>query len=507
MRRGSVLAGLVVLLASAEPGTVRAVAELQPAVQTNPVASSPSRELLDQYCVACHNRRTKAEGRPAFDEIDLGQIGKHAPVLEKVVRKLRSGQMPPDGSRKPPAETLDRFGAAREAALDREAARAPDPGRVASRRLNRLEYVNAVEDLLALKVDGTQLLPSDMAGFGFDNNADVLSITPALMARYNAAATKISRAAVGSLENRPTQHMYALAFERPDARMNEEMAFSTHRGLPLRHLFPRDGEYLFAIRLKGGEGGGGIVGLEDEHQIELRLDHGLVKRFTIGGRFKRPIPGVAIDEDDVEAHQILEYRMNADKVLEIRVPVKAGSKLVAAAFTDSTPTPLEGAYGQPGIDKLLISGPFGGTPPEDTVSRRRIFVCRPSTVREEEPCARQIISALTRQAYRRPIGEPDVEPLLAIYREGRRTRDFDAGIERALEALLAMPEFLLRIEREPADVKAGSGYRVSDLELASRLSFFLWRSLPDDVLLDVAARGQLGDEAVLARQVRRMLAD
>src|SRR5262245_38042117 len=369
MRRGSVLAGLVVLLASAEPGTVRAVAELQPAVQTNPVASTPSRELLDQYCVACHNRPTRAEGRPAFDQIDLGQSGKPAPVLEKVVRRLRSGQLPPDGSRKPPAETLDRFVAALETALDREAARAPDPGRVASRRLNRLEYVNAVEDLLALKVDGTQLLPSDMAGFGFDNNADVLSITPALMARYNAAATKISRAAIGSPDNRPIQQMYSLGFEQQDPRMNEDMPFATHGGLAVRHMFPLDGEYVFGIRLKGGEGeGGGIIGIEDQHEIEVRLDHRLLTRFTIGGRFKGRDPGVLIPvpDDDIEGQRIHEYRLNADKALEIRVPVKAGNRLVAVAFSDSSPTPLAGSYGRPGIDKLFVSGPFGGSVPADT---------------------------------------------------------------------------------------------------------------------------------------------
>jgi mono/diheme cytochrome c family protein len=490
--------------------TVRARAELQSATGSGQIVGSPSRELLDQYCVVCHNLRTKAEGRPAFDEVDLGQVGKHVPLLEKVVRKLRSGQMPPDGSRRPAPETLERFVTALETALDREAARAPDPGRVASRRLNRFEYVNAVQDLLALEVDGTQLLPSDMAGFGFDNNADVLSITPALMARYSAAATKISRAAVGSPDNRAIQQVYSLGFEQQDARMGEDMPFATHGGLAVRHMFPLDGEYVFAIRLKGSEGGGGgIIGIEDEHQIELRLDHALLKRYSVGGRFKGPDPGtlIAIPEDDIVGHRIHDYRLNADKELEIRVPIKAGSRLVAVAFSDSTPSPLDGAYGRPGIDKLLVSGPFGASVPVDTPSRRRIFSCRPTSDRDEERCARQIMSTLTRRAYRRPITDRDIDPLLAVYREGRQQRDFDAGIERAVEALLSMPEFLLRIERQPADVQPDRAYRVADLELASRLSFFLWRSVPDDELLELAAQGRLRDEAILARQVQRMLAD
>jgi hypothetical protein len=495
-------AGLAALLAATTIVPDRSSVSALEAAAPPPIP----RELVDTYCVTCHNQRLKTGGL-MLDQVDFGQIERHAPVLEKVVRKLRAGQMPPEGRPRPDAAAVDTFVTALETALDRVAAERPDPGRVASRRLNRVEYVNAIEDLLGLEVDAAQLLPSDMAGFGFDNNADVLSMTPALMARYHAAATKISRAAVGSADTRAAQQMYSLGFERQDARMSEDMPFATHGGLAVRHLFPLDGEYEFAVRLKTAEGGDAIVGLEDEHEIELRLDHGLVRRFKIGGQLDRAIPGIAIEDDDLEAQRIRDYRMNADKALEIRVPVKAGSKLVAVAFTDSTPAPLEGTYGRPGIDKLLISGPFGGTTPDDTLTRRRIFVCRPNGEREEEPCARRVLGALARRAYRRPVGDDDIEPLLAIYREGRQARDFDTGIERAVEALLSMPDFLLRIEREPANVPAGQAYRLTDLELASRLSFFLWRSLPDDELLDVAGRGQLRDEAVLVQQVRRMLAD
>jgi hypothetical protein len=492
-----------VVLALAASGAGR------PVLQAGAPSTVPSRQILDRYCVSCHNQRTKTAGL-LLDKVQLDDIRTHAPVLEKVVRKLRAGQMPPEGLPRPDHATLETFIASLETALDATAAARPDPGRVASRRLNRLEYVNAIQDLLGLEIDGAQMLPSDMAGFGFDNNADVLSITPALMARYGAAATRISRSAVGSPDNRPVQQMYSLGFEQQDARMSEDMPFATHGGLAVRHLFPLDGEYEFAIRMKGSEAGGGaIVGIEEVHQIELRLDHALLKRFTVGGEFRGPDPGVLIPvaEDDVEGHKIHNYRLTADQGLRLRVPVKAGTRLVAVGFTDSTPSPLPGAYGRPGIDKVFISGPFNGSVPASTPIRERIFTCRPAAGKDEERCARRIIGELARRAYRRPVVDSDIEQLLTVYREGRRDRDFDSGIERALEALLSMPEFLLRVEREPVGVKPGEAYRLTDLELASRLSFFLWRSLPDDELLELAERGKLRDEAVLAKQVRRMLAD
>ena len=503
------------LLGSGSPPFEPARAAQQPSARAAPgsaaEAEPPSRALLDRYCVTCHNERLRTGGL-ALDAVDLGEAGAHAEVLEKVVRKLRAGQMPPAGRPRPDAPDVEAFAGALESALDRAAAADPNPGRVASRRMNRVEYVNAVEDLLGLRVDGAELLPSDMAGLGFDNNADVLSMTPALMARYTAAATKISRAAVGSPDNRPIRQVYALGFEQQDARMSEEMPFGAHGGLAARHLFPLDGEYVFAVRMKGGGGGGGsgVVGIgEDDHEIELRIDHALVKRWSVGGRFPGPDPGVLIPipDDDVEGKRLHEYRLNADKGLEARVPVEAGQRLVTVAFTDSNPTPFAGAYGRPGIDQVHVSGPFGGAPPDDTESRRRIFRCRPAGAADEEPCAREILSALARRAYRRPVTGADVEPLLQFYRAGRADRDIDAGIERALEALLSMPQFLLRIERQPAGVRPGEVYRLTDLELASRLSFFLWRSIPDDELLDLAADGRLSDPDVLAGQVRRLLAD
>jgi cytochrome c551/c552 len=498
----------------------------------------PDRAVVDRYCVSCHNDRLKTGGL-SLDKIDIADAGVNSEVLEKVVRKLRAGLMPPEGRPKPDAATLEAFTASLETLLDRHASAAPNPGRVASRRLNRAEYVNVIHDLLALEVDGSGLLPSDMAGFGFDNNADVLSITPALMARYITAATKISRLAVASPDNRNSTSVYKVEFgTRQDARMGEDMPFGTHGGLAVRHTFPLDGDYTFSMRMVKDGTVSTIYGIEeDEQEIELRIDHTLVKRFKIGGKYKGPDPGVliAIPEDDLDGAKIHDYRVNADKELQIRLPVKAGTRLITVGFTDSMPTfggRMRGGGGgrSAGIDAVQIAGPFDAKAPEETPSRKQIFACRPAAARDEESpasakasarprrsspeaqasedgCARRIVTILSRRAYRRPVTARDVDPLMEIYREGRAERDFEFGIERAIEALLSSPKFLLRVETEPAGARPGGIYPLSDLELASRLSFFLWRSMPDDELLDVAARGALKTPAVLEQQVKRMLAD
>ena len=501
--------------------TIEHTSSLRAAGGQTAAPTQTSRPLFDQYCVSCHNDRLKT-GNLVLTGIDANDARQHAALLEKVVHKLRGGSMPPTGSPRPDAATLASFIASVETALDREAAAAPNPGRVASRRLNRSEYVNVVRDLLDLEVNGSELLPSDMAGFGFDNNADVLSMTPALMSRYIAAATKISRLALASPDNRPITQVYKVGFESRSARSSEDLPFATRGGLAVRHAFPLDGEYIFKLRLKRNGIVSTIDGIdEDQHEVELRVDHALVKRFTIGGDFKGPDPGVliAVPEDDKYGQQLHDYRMTADDVLEMRIPVKAGTRLVAVAFTDAAPTPErivrsrgrsgpgELDFDAPGIDMVYISGPFDGRTPEDTPSRNRIFSCRPAGAREEEECARRIMSTLARRAYRRPVTDEDVQPLVAIYREGRASRDFDAGVERALEALLSSPSFLFRAENEASGTRPGGAYRLSDLELASRLSFFLWRSIPDDELLDAALAGRLKTAAGLEQQVKRLLAD
>ena len=335
-------------------GTLAAgMGELQAAGQAPP----PSRALLDEYCVTCHSDRLRTGGL-TLEQLDVDDARANAEVLEKVIRKLRDGLMPPESRPRPDAAALDRFVTTLETSLD--AAAGPNPGWVSSRRLNRTEYVNAVYDLLALEIDGSELLPSDMAGSGFDNNADALAITPALMARYMSAAMRISRTALASPENRPTGHVYTVpARTRQDARMGENTPFATHGGLAVRHAFPLDGEYVFKLLLKRGSGSGPILGIEeDEYQIELRVDHALVKRFTVGGQVKGLNSGtmVAIDEDDILGQEIHRYRMHADDDLEIRVPIKAGTRTVAATFTDSAPTPVE-SRSPVGIDQLQIAGP------------------------------------------------------------------------------------------------------------------------------------------------------
>ncbi len=466
------------------------------------------RELVDRYCVTCHNERTQAGGL-SLEALDLADVSGNTALLEKIVRKLRKGQMPPEGRPRPEAAVLDAFASTLETALDRLAAQRSNPGRVASRRLNRLEYVNAIEDLLGLEIDGSALLPSDMAGFGFDNNADVLSITPGLMARYITAATKVARAAVGSPDTRPVMQLYQVGYERRDLRAGDDLPFATHGGLATRHHFPLDGEYAFAVRLKRNETIETIDGIaENAHQIELRIDHALIRRFEIGGLYPGPDPGqlIAAPEDDVAGQRLHEYRITADHELEIRVPVEAGTRLVSVAFTDAAPSPHPPSL-LPGVDKVFVSGPFGGAVPKDTETRRRIFRCQPESAEEEEPCAREIIATLAARAYRRPVTAADVDPLLGVYRQGRDARDFEAGIERALEALLSMPAFLLRVERQPVDTRPGDTYQLSDLELASRLSFFLWKSLPDDELVRLASGEELQEPQTLVAQVRRMLAD
>ena len=492
------------------------VATVQPAAAAGQT-DTPSRALLDRYCVACHNERLKTGG-VMFDQVDISRVAEHRELLEKVVRKLRSGQMPPQGRPRPEQSAVTAFVTALEAELDNVGAAAPNPGRVASHRMNRTQYVNAVRDLLALELDGEALLPSDMAGFGFDNNAAVLAMTPALMDRYITAATKVSRLAVGTLENRPAIQTYRLPTgTRQEARMGEDLPFATHGGLAARHAFSLDGDYLFKIRLQRGDVGGTIRGniAEREYHVELRIDHALVERLTVGARFEGQVKytlsggGIAPPDDDLVHQRIGLYNQTADEDMEVRLPVKAGTRLVSAAFTDVAPSASRGVGDNmvAGVQSLEIHGPYGGEIPEETPSRQRIFVCRPSGPQDEEPCARTIMSTLARRAYRRPVTDADTRPLMEIYEIGRAAGGFEAGIARGLEALLSMPAFLMRAEADPVDASAGTIYRINDLELASRLASFLWKSIPDEELLDAATRGELRDPVVLAQQTRRLLAD
>ncbi|MCY4029839.1 MAG: DUF1592 domain-containing protein [Acidobacteria bacterium] len=469
------------------------------AVEIEPSAST-YRAVLDRYCVTCHNERLRT-AHLTLDSVDIHDLAADAPVWEKVVRKLRTREMPPPPRARPAPETYDAFAAWLEHGLDRVAAARPNPGRPALHRLNRVEYVNAIRDLLAVEIDGRTLLPADDMAFGFDNIADALAFSPGLLERYLLAARRISRLAIGDPALRPGVETYRVPKALvQDDRMSEELPFGTRGGLALRHLFPLDGEYEIAIHLTSRPP------RTSREQLDIRLDGERLALVALGDSGAgRP-----------EVAETGDYG-GADRPVAVRARVKAGSRLVGAAFTAITTAP-EGlrpsylpvgsiSFRQTGVRSIDIAGPYDVEGVGDSPSRHRIFVCRPSVAEDERRCARQILRTLARRAYRRPIAEDDLRPLLSQYEAGRRAGDFDAGIRRALERILVDPEFLFRVERDPADVPPGTAYRLSDLELASRLSFFLWSSIPDDELVALAAGGRLSRPAVLGRQVRRMLAD
>ena len=463
------------------------------------------RAVVDRYCVACHNRRTLAGGL-ALDAADLAQVGRHAAQWERVLQKLRTRAMPPPGRPRPAAAVYDAFGAWLERSLDRWAADHPDPGRPAIHRLNRLEYTNAVRDLLHLDVDGRALLPADDLAYGFDNNADLLTVAPGLFARYLSAARTVSRLAVGdaSVDSDVVRYPVSPLLVQ-DGRMSEDLPFGSRGGAAVRHHFPRDGEYELRVELRPNRG------RSEPQQIDVRLDGERVALLRAG---RWP--------DDAPAGTPV---VAADG-LAVRFPARAGTRLVSVSFFDRprapegvAPTRLplwtfstgRGYVERMALDAFEIEGPrdvgevVGA--PASTASARRIFLCEPAGAADEETCAARILGALARRAFRRPVTDEDMRPLLAFYREGREEGDFRAGVRRALESILVDPEFLFRIERDPPGAAPATAYRLSGVELAARLSFFLWASIPDDELLEAAVAGRLSDPGALEAQVRRMLAD
>src|SRR6267143_141931 len=481
------------------------------------------RAVIDQYCVGCHNERLKIAGL-MLDKADIDHAGSRAEIWEKVLRKLHTREMPPPGRPRPDSATYTAMSAALEKMLDDTATANPNPGRVAVHRLNRKEYTNAIRDLLALQIDGKSLLSADEADQeGFDNVASILSVSPALLEGYLSTARTISRLAVGD----PTINPVADVFKIPtalvqDERTSEDLPFGSHGGTSIRYHFPLDGEYEIKVLLKR-QLYLYIMGMGEPHQIDIRLDGTLVKRFEVGGKARgmtNPESFAGNTQGDAEFE---EYMHTADARLEARLPVKAGTHDVGVSFVRRfwepegivqprqrgfARTTNEVYHGNPAVDTVAIAGPYQTVGvSDDSPSRRKIFVCRPKDAASEEPCARKILSTLAKRAYRRPVTEQDVQALLDFYKEGRTAANFDAGIQRGLERVLAAPSFLFRIEREPADAKAGSIYRLNDLDLASRLSFFLWSSIPDDELLNAAIAGRLKVPAVLEQPVPRMMAD
>jgi mono/diheme cytochrome c family protein len=472
-------------------------------------ATPTPRALLDQYCVTCHNERAKTAGL-LLDKADPGNVSLDAETWEKVARKLRAGAMPPQGMPRPDHATLENFVETLETSLDRAAAQRPNPGRAPVHRLNRAEYANAIHDLLTIDVDVTGLLPADDESYGFDNIAETLRMSPVLLERYLSAARKISRLAVGDTNIIPSYETYRV---RPDLGQDEHiegLPLGTRGGLLIHHNFALDGEYIFKTKLALNTSAK-VRGLDYPNDFVITVDGAIVHRATIGGKADED----ASDDNSSDGENSILARLLA------KVPIKAGPHTVGIAFIQKTSAQPDGVMepylrstvdpleqrGVPLIDNVSIGGPFDATGPGDTPSRRVIFVCRPKDSAEEVPCAKKIIANLARRAYRKPVSDGEMERLLGFYQQGRNEGSFDQGVESALRFMLTDPKFIFRFERDPANVAAGGAYRVSDLELASRLSFFLWSSIPDDELLAVAAQGKLHEPAVLEGQVRRMLAD
>ena len=476
---------------------------------SQPVSSPAPRVLITRYCVTCHNEKLKTAGL-MLDKVDFDHIGDGAEVWEKVIRKLRAGDMPPAGLPRPNSAVVNGLVESLEKSLDALAAAKPNPGRPAVHRLNRAEYANAIRDLLGIEIDGETLLPADESGFGFDNNAEILSLSPLLLDRYLIAARRISRLAVGDPNVRPA----VTGFDSPKARLqdqreSEDLPFGSRGGIAIRYEFPLDGEYVVKIHLQKYDRSPVIRGLEEPHELDVRLDGARIKLFKIGG----DPPGHERKPADVEAG------------LQIRFKAAAGPGVLGVAFVEDRvapegivqprnvmsfhqrgPSPVYDVQGDPGVESVSIAGPYDAHAAADTPSRRKIFICRPTGKQDEEACAKRILSSLARRAYRRPVSDSDVQSLVRLYKTGLAD-GFEAGIETALQGILVSREFLFRIERDPSEAAPDTVYRISDLELASRMSFFLWSSIPDDQLLDLAARGKLKDPQVIEQQVRRMLAD
>ncbi len=495
------------------------VGATSPAASAFQASTTPAGELVTKYCVACHNQRLKTAGL-VLDKADAEHVSNSAQTWEKVIVKLRSRSMPPPGIRRPDNSTYDAVAGWLESELDRASAAHVNPGRPANlHRLNRTEYANAVRDLVGIEVDAPAMLPPDEQAYGFDTNADALLMQPALLSRYLSAAAKISRLAIGDPTIPPAFERYGALKDNSNEqtylwqtdRLGEDFPLGSRGGIAASHYFPVDGEYVLKLRLQRTNQGI-IRGLNVANQIEIRVDGTRVGQFKIGGA-----PELVAATRRLSADVLTK----AEDGLQVRIPVKAGSRQVVATILKSDDAEPEGLGPDlipvwsretdlpttpVAISSLLIGGPYKPQAPQETESRRLIYACHPASSQDEVPCATKILSTLARRAYRRQVSSDDVQALLGFYSRARAAGNFDSGIRAALERVLVSPDFLYRIEFDPAKVVPGEVYRIPDVELASRLSFFLWSSIPDDQLLDLALHGKLREAAVLEQQVRRMLA-
>jgi hypothetical protein len=498
------LAALV--LQSPQPASIQAAAQAS-------IDAAPHRAAVDKYCVTCHNSRVSGPATASgvvLDNADLNKVADNPELWEKVARKLRTGGMPPENQPRPDKATHDALVGFIESRLDRAATERPNPGRPSVHRLNRAEYANAIRDLLALEVDAAALLPPDDTADGFDNIADVLSLSPSLLESYLSASAKISALAVGSAKITASSETYKVRGDMSQVEHLEGLPLGTRGGVSARHTFPLDGEYVIRVKLVETNLGT-IRGLQDENQLEIAVGGQRVLLAPVGGY-----------DDYMESGTNATNIVNALYTrLQARVPVRAGQRQVTAAFLKpaSSLGPIRmqnflysnivatDHLGLPHIEYMTVSGPFNAGEAGDTPSRQKVFACRPARPAEERACATTVLSKLARRAYRRPVTDSDMSGLLRFYDEGRKTGGFEAGIEMGLRAMLASPKFLFRVERDPAGTPAGRAYTLNDLELASRLSFFIWSSIPDEELLVLAESRRLRDPKTLAQQIQRMVAD
>jgi hypothetical protein len=467
-----------------------------PAVGQTAVTAAKQRALLDQYCVTCHNDRTKVDNFSLQKE-DINAVADHPEVWERVIRKLRAGMMPPPGMPRPPLGQYEGLRDWLEEQIDRKAAAHPNPGSVVLHRLNRTEYSNAIRDLLDLQLDVNALLPPDDSARGFDNVAGSLTLSPTLIEAYTTAATRIARIAIGFWKS-PTEAAYISPADASQNQHIEGLPFGTRGGMAVRHTFPSDGEYRFSVQNLG------LGKFTPGEKLEFLIDNEAVAI--------RDYKGVGLSSNNSSDN---------DGSIDVSIPVKAGSHMVGVTFLATNYHPTLDLIRQferksledngipqlqyaPAVGILRIRGPFNPTRPEDSPSLRKVYSCRPVTAAQEAPCAKEILTTLMRRAYRRPVTPADMEWVQGFY---QNQGTFQDGIELALRRILTSPQFLVRAEREPQGVVAGQPYRISDLELASRLSFLLWSSIPDDELINIASQNKLHTSPVLEQQVHRMLAD
>ena len=467
-------------------------------------AETAARAVVSQYCAGCHNDKVQSGG-VSLARLDFGHVENEAELAEKMIRKLRAGLMPPAGARRPGTPTLNAVASALESALDAAAASSPNPGRPALHRLNRFEYANSVRDLLALDVDPATLLPPDDSSHGFDNMAEVLNMSPTLMEAYVRAAGKISRLALGDPSMSPIVETYHIPQSFSQTDHVPGTPFGTRGGMVARHNFPMDADYIFKMSFYYSSIGPvfGASQPKGAQKIEVAINGERVALLDFD-------PDMKVSDD-------------------LRTPpiaIKAGPQTVSVSFLTTSSGPVDdfvmpfqqaladlstghiaGLTALPHVRDVGIQGPYNATGVGDTVSRRTILSCRPTGPADEIACARNVISTLARRAYRRPVAASDVDGLMTLYRAGRLKGDFESGIRVAVQGIVADPQFVFRFERTPADAAPGANFRVTDVELASRLSYFLWSSAPDDELGELAAQQKLRDPAVLERQVRRMMAD